>query len=137
MEISEVLNTVIHGDCLQVMKQLPSESVDLIVTSPPYNLGVSSGSGVKKAHSKYSNWKTCKLANGYDGYTDDMPYEDYIEWQKQCVAEMFRLIKQDGAIFYNNKNRVQNGLLEDRGVIAKNLPLRQIIIWKRGGRFKF
>ena len=126
MEIDNVLNTVICGDSLQVMKQLPSESVDLIITSPPYNLGVSSGSGVRKALSNGSNWKTCK-------YSDDMPYEKYLEWQEMCVAEMFRLIKDNGAIFYNNKNRVQNGLLEDRSVIAKKFPLRQIITWKRGG----
>ena len=37
------------------------------------------------------------------------------------------------AIFYNNKNRVQGGLIEDRGEILKGFPLRQIIIWHRNG----
>ena len=47
MQISEVLNTVIHGDCLQVMKQLPDECIDLIITSPPYNIRNSTGNGFK------------------------------------------------------------------------------------------
>ena len=34
MKIQDVLNSVIHGDCLNVMKQFPDESVDLVVTSP-------------------------------------------------------------------------------------------------------
>lgn len=106
MQISEVLNTVIHGDCLQVMKQLPDECIDLIITSPPYNIRNSTGNGFK---SPASRWLNAALRNGYDGYADDMPYEKYIEWQKECVAEMFRLIKPDGAIFYNNKNRIQGG----------------------------
>lgn len=132
MKIENVLNTVIHGDCLDIMKQLPDESVDLIVTSPPYNLR--NTGGLKK---KNTLWTNCTLANGYDGYADNMPYSEYLEWQKQCVSEMFRLIKQNGAIFYNNKNRVQNGLLEDRGVIVRDFPLRQIITWKRAGMFNF
>lgn len=50
---------------------------------------------------------------------------------------MYRLIKDDGAIFYNNKNRVQGGLLQDRGEIVRDLPLRQIITWKRSGAINF
>lgn len=134
MQISEVLNTVIHGDCLQVMKQLPDECIDLIITSPPYNIRNSTGNGFKSPDSR---WINAALRNGYDGYADDMPYEKYIEWQKECVAEMFRLIKPDGAIFYNNKNRIQGGVLEDRGIILKDFPLRQIITWKRAGGLNF
>ena len=71
--------------------------------------------------------------DGYEGYEDNLPYDEYIAWQKQCVAEMLRLIKDDGVVFYNNKNRVQHGLLEDRSEILQEFPLRQIITWKRNG----
>ena len=50
---------------------------------------------------------------------------------------MFRVIKNDGAIFYNHKWRVQNGLLQDRSDIVEGFPVRQIIIWKRKGGFNF
>jgi modification methylase len=50
---------------------------------------------------------------------------------------MFRLIKDDGAIFYNHKWRVQDGLLQDRQDIVDGFPVRQIIIWKRKGGINF
>ena len=106
MQIPEVLNTVIHGDCLEVMKTMPSESIDLIVTSPPYNIRNNLGGGFKTPGKR---WQAPGLSDGYDGYSDNMPYTDYIAWQKQCIAEMFRLLKPNGAIFYNNKNRIQGG----------------------------
>ena len=36
-DITQVLNKIINGDCIEVMKTLPKNSVDLVVTSPPYN----------------------------------------------------------------------------------------------------
>ncbi|MBR1858181.1 MAG: site-specific DNA-methyltransferase [Selenomonadaceae bacterium] len=130
------LNKIIYGDCLRVMRTLPDKCVDVVITSPPYNLLNSSGNGLKK-NTKCGKWKNAAIKNGYAEYDDNMPYVDYIAWQRECVAEMCRLIKDDGAVFYNNKNRVQNGLLEDRGEIVKGFPLRQIIIWKRSGAINF
>ncbi len=130
------IDKIICGDCLEVMKNFPDESVDVVITSPPYNLLNSTGNGLKK-NTNCGKWKNAAIKNGYAEYDDNMPYDKYISWQKKCVAEMFRIIKDDGAIFYNNKNRVQNGLLEDRGEIVKNFPLRQIIIWKRSGAINF
>ena len=66
-----------------------------------------------------------------------MPYDEYCSWQKECLTEMMRLIKNDGAIFYNHKWRVQNGLIQDRSEIVKDFPVRQIIIWKRKGGINF
>lgn len=130
------LDKIIHGDCLQVMRALPEKCVDVVITSPPYNLLNSTGNGLKK-NTRTGKWKNAAIKNGYEEYEDNLPYDEYIFWQRECVAEMCRIIKDDGAIFYNNKNRVQNGLLEDRGEILKGFPLRQIIIWKRSGAINF
>lgn len=130
------INKIIHGDCLEVMRNLPNNCVDVIITSPPYNLLNSTGNGLKK-NTKTGKWKNAAIKNGYAEYEDNMPYEEYINWQRECVAEMCRLIKDDGAIFYNNKNRVQNGLLQNRGEILAGFPLRQIITWKRSGAINF
>jgi len=46
-KIEEYLNKIICGDCLTVMKEMPDNSVDLVVTSPPYNLKNSTGNGMK------------------------------------------------------------------------------------------
>lgn len=82
-------------------------------------------------------WANASLINGYSHYNDCMPHSEYAQWQKECLAEMYRLIKDDGAIFYNHKWRVQGGLLQDRQDIVADFPLRQIIIWKRSGGINF
>ncbi len=133
--INKFLNKIINGDCLEIMSKLPDESIDLVVTSPPYNLKNSTGNGLKNANK--GKWANAELVNGYATYDDCIPYDEYIEWQRKCLNEMMRLLKNDGAIFYNHKWRVQNGLLQDRHEIVQGFPVRQIIIWKRKGGINF
>jgi modification methylase len=129
------LNKIINGDSLTVMREMPDKCLDLVVTSPPYNLKNSTGNGMKDGRG--GKWASAALVNGYSHYDDNMPHEEYVEWQHNCLKEMFRLIKDDGAIFYNHKWRVQDGLLQDRQDIIKDLPVRQIIIWRRKGGINF
>ncbi len=129
------LNQIIQGDCLEVMRQLPDSSIDLIVTSPPYNLKNSTGNGMKDGRG--GKWKNAELVNGYSHHDDCMPHEDYAKWQKDCLTEMMRIIPNNGAIFYNHKWRVQDGLLQDRQDIVNGFPIRQIIIWRRKGGINF
>ncbi|MFN3793300.1 MAG: DNA-methyltransferase [Chitinophagaceae bacterium] len=131
----EYINKILCGDSLEIMKSMPSDSIDLIVTSPPYNLKNSTGNGMKDGRG--GKWQNAELVKGYASYNDCMPHEKYVQWQNNCLKEMFRLIKDDGAIFYNHKRRVQNGLLQDRDDILSGLPVRQIIIWKRAGGINF
>lgn len=123
------------GDSLKIMKSMPSESIDLVVTSPPYNLKNSTGNGMKDGRG--GKWANAALINGYSDHNDAMPHEEYVTWQRACLTEMLRLIKDDGAIFYNHKWRVQAGLLQDRQDIVNGFPVRQIIIWRRKGGINF
>lgn len=132
----DVVNKIICGDCLDVMKTLPSNSIDLVVTSPPYNLKNSTGNGMS-ANTKSGKWAGNPLQNGYSHYSDNIPAPEYADWQYNCLKEMFRLLKDDGAIFYNHKWRVQGGLIQNRNDIIRDLPVRQIIIWRRKGGFNF
>ncbi len=131
----DFINKIVCGDCLEVMRQMPDDCLDLVVTSPPYNLKNSTGNGMKDPRG--GKWKGAALVNGYSHHDDCMPHEDYVAWQRDCLTEMFRLIKEDGAIFYNHKWRVQNGLLQDRQDIVHGFPVRQIIIWRRKGGINF
>ena len=124
-----------RGDCLDLMKKMPAESVDLVVTSPPYNLRNTTGGGILRGGGKFSNGR--KIQNGYSGHDDAMPHADYVRWQRDCLRAMMRLIKPTGAIFYNHKWRVQNGILQDRADIVGEFPVRQIIIWNRSGGINF
>lgn len=129
------INKIICGDSLSVMKNMPDECIDLAITSPPYNLKNSTGNGMKDGRG--GKWASAALVNGYSNYDDNMPHEEYAEWQYQCLKEMYRLLKDDGAIFYNHKWRVQGGLIQDRSDIIRDLPVRQIIIWRRKGGINF
>lgn len=129
------LNKFICGDTVEVMKQIPGGSIDLIVTSPPYNLKNSTGNGMKDGRG--GKWSNAALINGYSHYNDNMPHHEYVTWQRACLSEMFRIIPENGAIFYNHKWRVQGGLLQDRQDIVSGFPVRQIIIWRRKGGINF
>lgn len=129
------IDHIYHGDAISVMDSLKSGTIDLIVTSPPYNIKNSSGNGLKCGRG--GKWPQAELINGYSGYDDAMPHSMYVEWQRECLESMMRVLSDDGAIFYNHKWRVQRGRLQDRSDIVSGFPVRQIIIWKRKGGINF
>jgi len=131
----DFLNKLVCGDILKVIKDIPDQSVDLVVTSPPYNLKNSTGNGMKDGRG--GKWANAALQKGYSHHDDCMPHDVYVQWQRQCLRHMMRILKEDGAIFYNHKWRVQGGLLQDRSDIVKGFPVRQIIIWRRKGGLNF
>lgn len=133
---SPQLNRVYNSDALEFLKSISSSSVDLVVTSPPYNLRNSSGNGLKAKNDK-GLWTNQPMRNGYDLHRDDMPHDEYVDWQRSILVECMRILKPAGAVFYNHKWRVQNGLLQDRADIVSGFPVRQIIIWNREGGINF
>ena len=133
--LNQFLNQFICGDSLEIMQKIPDESVDLAVTSPPYNLKNSTGNGMKDGRG--GKWASAALLNGYANYDDNMPYDLYIEWQIKIISEIMRVLKPTGALFYNHKWRVQGGLIQDRREIINHFPVRQIIIWQRSGGINF
>ena len=80
---------IINGDCIEVMKTFPEGSIDLLVTSPPYNVNIS-----------------------YDVHKDDLPMDEYYEWTKDWLREAFRVLKDDGRIAVNVPNELN---VQERG----------------------
>jgi site-specific DNA-methyltransferase (adenine-specific) len=121
------------GDCLEVLPTLAAGSVEIAVTSPPYNLGegMEDKGGLRVGHAG-SKWGDDKLRGGYGEHDDAMPYPDYIAWQRHVLDELWRICS--GAIFYNHKPRLVKRQLRLPTDIV-HLPLRQIIIWDRGSGF--
>lgn len=72
------IKTIINGDCIEVMKTLDEGSIDLIVTSPPYGVGID-----------------------YDVHQDDMVWEEYEKFTYAWMTEAFRVLKDDGRIALN------------------------------------
>ena len=69
---------IINGDCVDVMKTLPEGSVDLIVTSPPYNANIK-----------------------YDEYNDGLEMDEYWDFTINWLSESFRVLKDDGRVAIN------------------------------------
>ena len=67
-----------HEDCVRGMAKLPAASIDLVVTSPPYNLGIR-----------------------YSEFSDRADRTGYLRWCKTWAAEIARLLKPDGSFFLN------------------------------------
>lgn len=133
---------LMFGDCLERMKEIPDGSVDMVFTSPPYNLGISSGGGIKGAGTTGLWQKGTKvgLGRGYSSYDDAMPFEDYVEWQKTVISALWEKLTPDGAIYYNHKPRIQKGKLQtplDLVPVHLRKFVRQIVIWKRAGGINF
>jgi site-specific DNA-methyltransferase (adenine-specific) len=135
--------TIYHGDCREILPQL--EPVDLIVTSPPYNLGVTTGGGFghyRDGHDKggrAGKWGGSAATGGivYDDHEDAMPAVEYEAWQRDILRLCWAQLTDRGAIFYNHKPRVQAATLWLPLTLNPDLPVRQIIIWARAGGVNF
>jgi site-specific DNA-methyltransferase (adenine-specific) len=118
-----------HGDCIEIMKKLPNESINLIVTSPPYNKRYwASNKNVNNSFSK--NGKVYARNTHYGDYDDCREPGDYEKWQTDCLNEMRNLIVEDGSIFYNHIDILKNHLTI-HPTFVYNQPLKQIIVWDR------
>ena len=99
--VNPFLNQFHWGDSLGIMRSMLKKSVSVVVTSPPYNLKNSTGNGMKDGRG--GKWSNAELINGYESHSDDLPYHEYVEWQRNCLEAMMELLTDDGAIFYNQK----------------------------------
>ena len=117
------LNKIYNMDCLEGLRALEDESVDLIITSPPYNLG-------KSHHTGNNHFKA------YTDYDDDMPEELYQKWQVEILNECYRVLKKDGSLWYNHKNRIRNGeqIEPYRWLYKTPFIIKQEIVWQNGSQ---
>jgi site-specific DNA-methyltransferase (adenine-specific) len=76
--IENYTGKVINGDCIDIMSKMPINSIDLIVTSPPYGVGIN-----------------------YDVHDDDVVFEEYLKFTKTWLTEAYQLLKDDGRIAIN------------------------------------
>lgn len=76
--LEDITGKIINGSCIDVMKTFPEGCVDLIVTSPPYGVGID-----------------------YDVHDDDVDFEEYIEFAKDWLTEAYKVLKDDGRIALN------------------------------------
>jgi len=91
--MSQKLNSIIHGDCIEEIIKLDNNSIDLVVTSPPYNVNL--------GNNKYNK-------DGYSSYDDNIPYDEYLLWLTKVFFLLKQKMKSDGRIVINIGDR-KNG----------------------------
>ena len=114
------INKIYNDDCLNILKKIPDNSIDCIITSPPYNLG-----------------KTHHTGNDiHVPYFDNLPEKEYQNWQIGILNELYRILKYNGNCFYNHKNRIKEGFCISplEWIFKSKFNLKQEIIWKNGGQ---
>lgn len=124
------------GDCLDILPTLAAGSVELIVTSPPYNqLGSRIPEKPSGLWSKSQGGKAFVEAINQNGYADDMPEAEYQEWQNKIFAACLDLTTPTGSLFYNHQIRWRDGLMLHPVTWFRpdGWQLRQEIIWDRAG----
>lgn len=106
--IEEYRNKIICGDCVEKMNSMPEESIDVIVTSPPYNIGVN-----------------------YNSHDDNMDFEDYLDWMERFARACNRVLKKDGSFFFNIGDKPSDELrsLKVAERINKVFRLQNTIHW--------
>jgi adenine-specific DNA-methyltransferase len=108
----ENIVTLYHGDCMEFLQTIPNESVQLVVTSPPYNIGKE--------------------------YEEVLDIEVYKAQQRQVIEQCIRILKPEGSICWEVGNYVNNGEIIPLDVLLydcfreNGLKLRNRIVWHFG-----
>lgn len=87
--------TLLHGDCLEHLPNLPAGSCDLVVTSPPYNLGIA-----------------------YNTFKDTATREDFLTWCVSWATEVKRVMADDASFFLNVGAAPANPLMPHQLLLA-------------------
>lgn len=118
-------NIIYNEDCLETLAKMKDNSIDLIVTSPPYNKGLY---WKDKKIGRTRLWKVTGI--DYDSYQDSMSHDDYVDWQKNIISECMRVLKQSGSLFYNHKDILVGGGIVSPSYVY-DFNVHQQIIWDR------
>lgn len=100
--------TVVVGDCLEGLKGLASRSIDVVVTSPPYNIGIS-----------------------YRSYDDRRPRAEYLTWLSEIGREIARVLNDNGSFFLNvgSTNADPWVAMDVANAFRANFTLQNTITW--------
>jgi site-specific DNA-methyltransferase (adenine-specific) len=104
------VDTIIQGDCLEVMKEIPDKSIDLVLTDPPYGIDYQ------------SSWRTDK-SKRFDKISNDK--SPFLAW----LPEAYRLLKDDGALLCFCRWDVQENFRD--AITQSEFKIKSQVIWDR------
>ena len=117
------LNTIYNEDCLATMARMPDNFVDLVFTSPPYNMNLRIRNG------KYCSRQIVKeFSTKYTGFDDNLPIDDFYRLHSKILDELLRVSK---IVFYNIQIVTGSKLAFFKMIGDKADKLKDIIIWDK------
>ena len=118
-----MITNVIYNASSEYMTQIDDKSVDLVVTSPPYNIDIQYGNKTSK----------CQIVSSKGiKYKDNLDEDSYRELLRTVFNECKRTLKDNGSMWINIKNRVDDGVIIPPFWIMDffdDMYLKNIIIW--------
>lgn len=124
MNVELFTNKIYNESCLETLQRVADKSIDLVVTSPPYNMNLRIRNG------KYcSRQITKEFSTKYDGFNDNLPIDEYFELHLSILKE---LLRTSNIIFYNIQ--IVTGSKRAFFKIIGELSdyLKDIIVWDKG-----
>lgn len=118
------LNKIYQEDCLSTLKKMKDDSVDLVITSPPYNMNLRIRNG------KYCSRQIVKeISTKYTEFSDNLPIDEYNKLHTEVLRELLRVAD---LIFYNIQivTGSKRSIFKMIGEFSDNL--KEIIVWDKG-----
>jgi site-specific DNA-methyltransferase (adenine-specific)/modification methylase len=118
------LNKIYQEDCLSTLKKMKDDSVDVVITSPPYNMNLRIRNG------KYCSRQIVKeISTKYTEFSDNLPIEEYNDFHTNVLKELLRV---SDLIFYNIQivTGSKRSIFKMIGEFSENL--KEIIVWDKG-----
>ncbi len=114
---------LINGNCLEELPKFKNKEFDLVITSPPYNMNLRIRNG------KYCSRQIVKeISTKYKNYDDNLPIEDYYQFNKKVIENCLRISKMT---FYNIQFLTGNKRAFFKIIGEFNEQLKEIIIWDK------
>ena len=118
------INRIYNENCIDTLRRIPDNFVDLVVTSPPYNMNLRIRNG------KYCSRQIVKeFSTKYEGFDDNMPTEEYYEFHLEVLRELLRV---SGLIFYNIQIVTGSKRAFFRIIGELSDYLKDIVVWDKG-----
>ena len=96
MENKKLINEVFNESCLDTMKKIPNDFVNVVITSPPYNMNLRISNG------RYHSRQIVKeISTKYENFSDNLPIEEFYKFHSQVLKELLRV---SNLVFYNIQN---------------------------------
>lgn len=114
---------LIQGDCLEKMKDIPDGSIDVVITSPPYNMNLRIRNG------KYCSRQIVKeITTKYVGFDDNLSMDDYFDFNVKIITELLRI---SDLVFYNVQFLTGNKPALFRLMGKFHTKIKEFIVWDK------